>query len=151
MARLWIIAGVAVVTALVGGCETARKFTSRDQLVAAPPACAPKRFEVYFDDGQARLTEPARQAIGMTAAQLNGCQIRTVRVIGLADARGGDEANLSLSERRARAVAQALTAAGWPAPAVDIEAAGAAGATTDTGAREPLRRRTEVLVDASPL
>jgi peptidoglycan-associated lipoprotein len=146
-----VIIGVALVAATgLAGCETTKRFMHRDELVATPQVCAPKRFEVYFADGQARLTEPARQAIGMTASQLNGCAIRRVQVTGLADPRGGEEANLSLSQRRARAVAEALAAAGWPAPAFDVEAAGEAGATTGSGAVEPLRRRTEVIVDAAP-
>lgn len=143
--------GVAALTVAVGlsGCGVTR-FMDRSAVVAEPSACAAKRFEVYFADSEARLTEPARQAIGLAAAQLQGCDIRKVQVLGLSDARGGATANLSLSERRARAVAEALTAAGWPAPAFDVSAVGDEGAVTDSGAREPMRRRTEVLVDAAP-
>jgi outer membrane protein OmpA-like peptidoglycan-associated protein len=94
----------------------------RGPVVAEPARCTAKRFEVYFADSEARLTEAARQAIGMEAAQLQGCDIRKVQVLGLADARGGATANQGLSERRAQAVAEALTAAGWPAPAFEVEA-----------------------------
>ena len=146
---LRVVLVAAVVAAGLSGCEGARRFWDRDQLVTEPQACAPKRFEVYFADSEARLTPAAREAIGMTAAQLQGCDITRVQVIGLADARGGAAANLTLSQRRAQAVAEALTGAGWPAPAFDVEAAGDAGATTG-GVNEPLRRRTEVLVEASP-
>ena len=86
----------------------------------------------------------------MTATQLQGCEIRKVSVIGLADARGGPEANLDLSERRAVAVKEALEAAGWPAPVFSLVVAGESGSTTTAGASEPMRRRTEVLVDAAP-
>lgn len=51
-----------------------------------------------------------------------------------------------ISERRARAVAEALAGAGLPAPAFDIEAAGADGAVVG-GVNDPLRRRTEVLIE----
>lgn len=142
------LAGVAVALAL-SGCAGPR-FMDRSAVVTEPSACTAKRFEVYFADSEARLTESARQAIGMTAAQLQGCDIRHVRVIGLADARGGATANQSLSERRALAVTEALTAAGWPAPVFEVDAAGDAGATTETGVSEPMRRRTEVLIDAAP-
>lgn len=141
------VAALAVLGALAG---CAPRFMDRSAVVAEPEACAAKRFEIYFADGEARLTEPARQAIGMTAAQLQGCDIRRVEVVGLSDARGGPTANQTLSERRAQAVAEALTAAGWPAPAFAVEATGEAGAVTDSGAREPMRRRTEVLVEAAP-
>lgn len=148
MKRLIGFAGLSVAVGL-SGCGVTR-FMDRDAVVTEPPACIAKRFDVYFADSEARLTESARQAIGMTAAQLQGCDIRKVQVIGLSDARGGAIANRSLSERRALAVAEALTAAGWPAPAFDVEAVGDEGAVTDSGVREPMRRRTEVLVEAAP-
>lgn len=125
-------------------------FRDRSDLVAEPAACQAMRFDVYFDDGSARLTSAARQAIGLAATQLQGCGIAQVRVLGLADARGASEANMTLSQRRARAVAEALRAAGWPEPAFDLAAAGDEGALTETGAREPLRRRVEVLVETAP-
>jgi outer membrane protein OmpA-like peptidoglycan-associated protein len=122
----------------------------RRAVVSEPEVCSARRFEVYFADSEAGLTDSAREAIGMAAAQLQGCEIRRVQVIGLADARGGASANQDLSERRARAVAEAFTAAGWPAPAFDLDAVGDTGAVTGSGAREPMRRRTEVLVEAAP-
>ena len=148
MKRLIGFAGLGLAVGL-SGCGVTR-FLDRGPVVAEPSPCASRRFEVYFSDSEARLTESARQAIGLEAAQLQVCQIRSVKVLGLADARGGASANQSLSERRAQAVAEALTAAGWPAPAFDVEAAGDEGAVTDAGAREPMRRRTEVVVEAVP-
>lgn len=145
--RSIVLLGLAA--AAVAGCAVPG-FKNRSDLVVEPSACTEKRFEVYFAEGEARLTEPARQAIGMTAAQLQGCDIRKVQVLGLASATGGAAANLSLSQRRALAVAEALTAAGWPAPVFDLEAAGDAGAVAASGAQEPMRRRTEVLIDAAP-
>lgn len=133
----------------LAACGGGARYTERDQLVAEPTACAERRFDIYFAEGQDRLTEPARALIGMTAAQLEGCAIQRVRVTGLADASGRADANQALSERRAAAVAQAFEAAGWPAPAFEVEAVGAEGATTAEGAREPLRRRTEVIVEAA--
>jgi peptidoglycan-associated lipoprotein len=148
MKRLIGFAGLVLAVGL-SGCGVTR-FMDRSAVVTEPSACSTKRFEVYFADSEARLTGAARQAIGMTAAQLQGCDIRKVQVIGLSDARGGASANQSLSERRAQAVAEALTAAGWPAPAFEVEAVGDEGAVTDAGVREPMRRRTEVLVEAIP-
>ena len=95
MKRLTVLAGLLA----VAGC--AETPWSRGDLVAEPSACAPQRFDIYFRDGEAQLTDAARHAIGLTATQLQGCDIRKVDVIGLADARGGPDANLDLSERRA--------------------------------------------------
>lgn len=143
--------GLAVVGLAVSGCNSTKSlFMDRDKVVATPSACGPMRFEIYFADGEARLTEPARQAIGLTAGMLQNCDIRAVQVVGLADARGGASANQVLSERRAQTVAEALTGAGWPAPSFEVSAVGDDGAADQEGVREPLRRRTEVLVEAAP-
>jgi peptidoglycan-associated lipoprotein len=147
MKRIGLAALALAAATMVSGCGATRYFT-RDQLVATPATCVPQRFDIYFADSEAGLTPAATQAITAAADLLKGCQINRVQVLGLADARGGQSANLSLSERRAQAVAAALAQAGWPAPAFDVSAAGDTGATTDTGVREPLRRRTEVLVEA---
>ena len=147
MKRLIIIAASA---AAVAGCGWTPGMRDRSDLVAEPSVCAEKRFEIYFAENEARLTSPALQAIGLTATQLQSCEIRRVRVTGLASSTGDVASNLSLSERRATAVAEALVAAGWPTPAFELGAVGDAGATTPDGANEPMRRRTEVVVDAAP-
>lgn len=148
MKAMTVAGGLAALA--LAGCSTTGT-PSRDELVAESSACQAKRFDIYFAEDEAGLTDAARTAIGLTATQLQGCQIRTVRVLGLASSTGSAEANQSLSERRALAVAEALVAAGWPTPAFELAAAGDQGATTATGVAEPLRRRTEVLVDAAPL
>ena len=144
MKRLVLLLGAL---ALAGCAETP---WNRADLVTEPQACAPQRFDIYFREGEAGLTDAARHAIGLTATQLQGCDIRKVNVIGLADATGGPDANLDLSERRALAVTEALQAAGWPAPAFSLVVAGESGSVTAAGVDEPMRRRTEVLVDAAP-
>ena len=144
-----LIGGLAAGLVLAG-CAGVPGFRDRSELVSEPEVCTPQRFEVYFRDSEAGLTDAARHAISLTATQLQGCEIRAVQVIGLADARGGPTANLDLSERRALAVAEALEAAGWPSPAFSVMVAGESGSVTAAGANEPMRRRTEVLVDAAP-
>ena len=141
---------LAVSGLAVAGCAGPPWMRDRSELVSEPSVCAPQRFEVYFRDSEAGLTDSARNAIAMTATQLQGCDIRKVDVIGLADARGGATANMDLSQRRALAVAEALEAAGWPSPAFTLVGAGDTGSVTVAGANEPMRRRTEVLVDAAP-
>lgn len=147
--RVFLVGGLVAVGLAAAGCNLAPTM-SRSDIVAEPSACTAKRFEVYFAEGEARLTDVARQAIGLTATQLQGCRIDKVQVIGLADASGGANANQTLSERRAVAVAEALAAAGWPAPAFDVDGVGDQGAAMPGGVNEPMRRRTEVLVEASP-
>ena len=143
-------AASGLIVALLAGCSTPGVYKKRSDLVSDPAACAAKRFEVYFDQDQARLTTAAREAISLTATQLQGCDVTKVQVLGLADARTGTAAsNQSLSERRARSVAEALAGVGLPAPAFEVAAAGAEGAVVN-GVNDPLRRRTEVMIEAKP-
>jgi len=135
-------------TAALAACAT--PAARRDTVIVGESACAPARFDVYFRENQADLTSAAAQAIALQAGRLAGCEVRRVRVLGLADATGTPEANLTLSQRRARETAEALAAAGLPAPVFDVAAAGDAGAVTADGADQPLRRRAEVVIDARP-
>jgi len=139
-----ILAGLAL-----GACTSSSPYKSRDQLVSNSLNCGERRFEIYFQNDQASLTPSALTALQLTAEQLKACQITKVQVTGLADARGGvTDANQSLSERRAKAVAEALQTIGLPAPAFEVQAAGASGARTD-GINDPLRRRTEVVISST--
>ena len=142
------MAAAALAVAAVAGC--ANGPGGRPALIADTAGCAEQRLDIYFDEGQARLTQPARQLIAMTGERLQGCNVERVEVIGLASSTGDSASNLTLSERRARTVAEALTDAGWPAPGFTLAAGGDTGATTDGGLAEPLRRRTVVVVHARP-
>ena len=141
---------VGGLTLALAGCAAPALYKSRSDLVSDPAACTAKRFEVYFDQDQARLTTAAREAISLTATQLQGCNVTRVQVLGLADARSGTPAaNQSLSERRARSVAEALAGAGLPPPAFEVAGARAGGGVVN-GVNDPLRRRTEVVIEAAP-
>jgi peptidoglycan-associated lipoprotein len=136
--------------AALGGCAqttaTTRPTTTAAAVTNAERRCEDASFPVYFRTGSAALTDPAVQAIRMTADQTKGCQALEVRVMGLADADGGAQRNQDLSRARAETVAAALAAQGFPAPAYDIEASGSAGSKTPLGAIIPSRRRAEVLI-----
>ena len=119
------------------------------RLAAPAVSCADFSFPIYFETGSEQLSAPAQQAISYSVERVRGCKINSVAVIGLADADGPAHRNLVLSRRRATAVAAALAASGLPAPTFDIEALGEQGAVTAEG-KEPLRRRTEVVIHASP-
>lgn len=142
------MAAAALAVAAVAGC--ANGPGGRPALIADTAGCAEQRLDIYFDEGQARLTQPAQQMIAMTGERLQGCRVERVEVIGLASATGSPARNMTLSERRAQVVATALRDAGWPAPEFMLAAGGDSGATTDGGLAEPLRRRTVVVVHARP-
>ena len=134
----------------LGACGLSAPFGDRSALVYEPSACVDQELDVYFDEGQAQLTQPARELIRMTGERLQGCVVDRVEVIGLASATGSASRNQSLSQRRAERVADALSDAGWPAPQFSLSAVGDAGAVTEAGLAEPMRRRTVVVVRARP-
>ena len=120
--------------------------------VAVKGRCADESFPIYFAKGSAELSEPARLVIGSASGRIAGCRITAVDVTGISapDAPGAP-ANAELTERRAQVVAQALVAAGLPKPAFDVQVAHSERAPIRSGGREPLSRRTEVVLHARPL
>ena len=86
--------------------------------VQAQPADA----VVFFDSDSATLRADAKAVIADTAPRIKPGS--TVILTGVADRRGNADANLTLSARRAEAVANALTAAGAQAT-FDVRAKGA--------------------------
>ena len=112
--------------------------------------CTDFSFPIYFETGSDQLTPAARRVVADAAARVRGCVFGRIDVVGLADADGLASRNLVLSRRRAASVAQALAAGGLPRPEFDIDAVGQIGAVTSAGQAEPLRRRAEVVIRASP-
>jgi len=65
--------------------------------------------DVLFEFDQAALTPAADEAIALVAQRLAGREPGTVSVVGHTDDQGDDAYNLDLSQRRAQAVADALS------------------------------------------
>lgn len=145
MMRLSAAMSLIVAALALAACGSAPNPFRRDpaRLVAAPTTCSPKRFDVYFAENQTTLTPPALQALSLVSSQLQPCAIRSVQVTGLADARGGTDANQTLAQGRAAAVTEALASLGWPTPMFDVQSGTSAEA-------EAMQRRTEIIVDAAP-
>jgi outer membrane protein OmpA-like peptidoglycan-associated protein len=127
----------------LGGCATMQH--ARDRIVKRAPQCQDQTAQIYFDPQSAEVTQEGRAVLAAAAREAKGCKVAGIEVLGLADASGGADANLALSERRAQAVTTALAAAGLPPAEVRISAAGQAGATTAQG-MAPLRRRADVVL-----
>jgi len=141
--RSLVLASCAFTMALAG-CATVE--TVRSRLVRAPDACADQTVQIYFDPASAELTPEGLAVIRAAADGARSCRVRTVEVMGLADANGGPAAALELSRRRADAVSAALAANGLPPAEFRVAAAGQAGAVTQDGEKAPLRRRVDVTV-----
>ena len=149
--RLHVVLAFAALAALAACAETTQKYwKGGSAFVAVPTACNDNHFPVYFAEGSDKLTDPARQVIDAKAQEMKVCGVHEVRVIGLADATGTPEANLTLSQKRARRVAEALEASGFPKPIFAVRAEGAHGAVRWNGQEEPVRHRVEVYLSVGP-
>lgn len=147
--RTMILGGALLATA--GCAATEGPFrVLRKPVTTAPAVCADFQASLYFDRDSAALTREARMVLDNARVQARDCAVRSVRVVGLADAVGAPEANLALSRRRAEAVSQALARVGFAKVDVDMAAVGDAGAVSKSGAADPLRRRADVLFDLEP-
>jgi peptidoglycan-associated lipoprotein len=127
----------------LGGCTTVKDMRAR--IVRTPSTCVDQTVAIYFEPQSAQVTPEGRAVINAAAKMAQGCTVRSVEVLGLADAAGAPSANLELSKRRAQSVTAALTTAGLP-DAQYVTAAGQAGATTAGGQSAPLRRRADVVI-----
>jgi peptidoglycan-associated lipoprotein len=142
---------IGAVLTLTACAETGGPWRTLKRPVAAAGApCAGFTSSIYFDQDSAALTPEARMVLANARTQARGCQVKAVRVTGLADAVGASPDNLALSKRRADAVSGALAALGLGKADFDLAAVGDAGAMTVSGAAAPLRRRADIIFDLGP-
>ena len=113
-------------------------------------ACSERDFVIYFDEGQAELTDEARRIIDLQARDIRGCEIDGVRIIGLSDEdEGNAESARAISVRRAEVLAEYLaTHASWPRSRFELLATGERGAVTAEGLDVPVRNRARIIVAA---
>ena len=90
------VVAVAIGLAAVGCAQTPK----RSSLVVGESGCQSGRFDVYFVENQARLTDAAQLLLNTAAEKARQCRVAKVRVLGLADAAGASEANMTLSQQR---------------------------------------------------
>lgn len=104
--------------------------------------------DVLFDTGEAQLKPGAMSAIDRLAAFMREYPERSVRIEGHTDARGSEELNRDLSQRRAAAVQEALLANGISAGRVEAVGLGEAYpvASNETAAGMQENRRVEIVI-----
>jgi outer membrane protein OmpA-like peptidoglycan-associated protein len=108
--------------------------------------------DVLFDTGQATLKPGASLALNRLATYLSSNPQTKVLIEGHTDSRGGDDYNIGLSERRARAVATELQSRGISADQVQTLGRGKSFpvASNDTPEGRQQNRRVEIVFsDAS--
>jgi outer membrane protein OmpA-like peptidoglycan-associated protein len=103
--------------------------------------------DVLFDTAQATLKPGADRAVDRLAQFLKDSPGTHVIIEGHTDSVGSDDYNVGLSERRAQAVADALTARGVSADRIQTKGLGKSYpvATNDTQAGRQQNRRVEIV------
>jgi outer membrane protein OmpA-like peptidoglycan-associated protein len=103
--------------------------------------------DVLFDTGQATLKPGADRALDRLAQFLKDSPGTAVLIEGHTDSVGTDDYNLGLSQRRAQAVADALSSRGISSDRVQTKGLGKAYpvATNDTQAGRQQNRRVEIV------
>ncbi len=118
----------------------------------APRAPAASRdFVVYFPFDSAELTSQAKQVIESAARYDAGMPDARATIVGYTDAAGAEDYNQALSERRSRAVREALLAAGVDGGTVDLAWKGKHDQAVKTadGIKEPQNRRVTIVIGAT--
>ncbi len=119
------------------------------QIIDEPAAALePFGFKVYFDYDKSNLNAEAVDVINKATAIALQNNVDTIVVSGNTDTAGSSAYNQALSERRAAVVREALIAKGFSADRIRTEAYGETNLDKPTpdGVREPLNRRTEVVI-----
>lgn len=111
-------------------------------------ACPTAQFVVYFEFNKSNLTPEANAVLDRAVADAAKCNYKTVNVSGNTDTSGSAAYNEGLSASRAQIVADGLTARGVSASLISQEALGESkpAVATQDGVKEPLNRRTEVVI-----
>lgn len=130
------------------GCEETPKPGPRAPvaLIQSPVLCADVVFPIYFESGSARLTREAMRLVAAAHESARTCDVHGIVVKGLAAGPGGADANLALSRRRAEAVTEALSKAGFSAIEFEVTAVGEAEPGVKPTGTHALRPRAEVRI-----
>ena len=118
-----------------------------------PEAPQPREFVVYFPFDQSVLTSDAQAVVQQAAQYAQQGGAAQVTVVGHTDTSGSVRYNLRLSERRAKAVADALVGLGVQQGALNVSWVGKTDLAVPTpdGVKEPLNRRTTInIVPSAP-
>ena len=128
--------------------------TGFDAMPAPAPAAAPisRTYIVFFDLDGTQVTPDARAILEQAADDARSGNAVSIQVVGHADASGGDDYNMDLSQRRSQSVKSALAQMGINRGAMDTIARGETDLLVPTadGVKEPQNRRVEVTFVLNP-
>ena len=148
------VAPVAVAAAAAPAADVGPVVTDASKVSFSNDECV-NRFEVisrtgaiYFRTASAQLNAASKPLLDAVVDVVGKCPDLKIEISGHTDSDGADESNQRLSERRARAVAEAIVAGGIPDAQLTVAGYGEARpvAPNDTGKNKALNRRIEFQV-----
>ena len=113
------------------------------------PAYSAKEFIVYFPFDQSILTPEAQAVVSEAAQYAQAGNATQIVVVGHADTSGSAKYNVGLSQRRSKAVADALVGLGVNAGSLSVDWKGESepAVATGDGVKEPLNRRSTLQIN----
>ncbi|RYF88392.1 MAG: OmpA family protein, partial [Caulobacteraceae bacterium] len=113
------------------------------------PAYAAKEFIVYFPFDQSILTPEAQAVVSEAAQYAQSGNATQIVVVGHADTSGSAKYNVGLSQRRSKAVADALVGLGVNSGTLSVDWKGESepAVATGDGVKEPLNRRSTIQIN----
>lgn len=137
----------------IAACRTMYDEAMKASEPAPAPAPAPAAaadtgpFLVFFENASARIDATARTVLGAAAKAYGSAAPVVVVIAGHTDTTGGTQINTLLSQRRAEAVADALSMLGVPQRDMALEAYGEEQLMVKTpdNVVEPRNRRVEIV------
>lgn len=138
------------------GMMTRRPLPAPETPMAPPPPptenCPPQVASTFFFDWNSTVAPAdATQSVAFMAENRARCGWRNFTVVGHTDRSGSDSYNEGLALRRARVIADMMSAAGIPADTIAVSGMGERKPRIQTvdGERTPENRRVEVEVNAT--
>ncbi len=106
-------------------------------------------YTLFFDAASIKVPDDAAAVLDEIVAAVEAGQIKGLRIVGHSDRVGDGQANLRLSDERARSVVAALETAGVPRQIMRKEAFGETELLVETpdGVPEAKNRRVEIYLD----
>ena len=107
---------------------------------------------IRFEEGSARIDVASRSLVDEVASALRPCLGAVIQISGHTDRSGSEEANVSLSAERARAVRQALVERGIREDALRVIGEGSSSPVEGLDPTDPANRRIEFsVISVEPL
>ena len=106
--------------------------------------------DVLFDSGSSMIQPGGRSKLRQLAEVLNRYPRETVQIVGYTDSRGTEQSNLELSQHRAQAVAEELTANGVNPIRISTRGLGASDPMATNATPEGRAQNRRVVITVTP-